>query len=63
MIGQFNQGFIIIRHRARMYIVDQHAADEKHTYEKLLKVKNKNTQPLVVPKALELTYIQKSIIK
>lgn len=35
VIGQFNLGFIITRLGADIFIVDQHATDEKYNFETL----------------------------
>ncbi len=35
VIGQFNLGFILARLGQDVFIIDQHAADEKRTFEKL----------------------------
>ena len=47
-------GFIIARLGQDLYILDQHACDEKYRYEELQKCTNINTQPLVVAKELDL---------
>ena len=47
-------GFIIARLGQDLYILDQHACDEKYRYEELQKSTNINTQPLVVAKELDL---------
>ena len=36
VIGQFNLGFIICQLNDDLFILDQHACDEKSTYERLL---------------------------
>jgi len=54
VLGQFNMGFIIARLGQDLYILDQHACDEKYRYEMLQKSTNINTQPLVVAKELDL---------
>ncbi len=54
ILGQFNLGFIIARLDDDLYILDQHACDEKYRYETLQKTTTMNSQPLVVPKDLEL---------
>ncbi|KAJ3362549.1 ATP-binding mismatch repair protein [Allomyces javanicus] len=47
ILGQFNLGFILVRHGAwDLYIVDQHAADEKYNYERYL-AEPPSVQPLV----------------
>lgn len=35
IIGQFNLGFIITKLNADIFIVDQHATDEKYNFEML----------------------------
>lgn len=35
IVGQFNLGFIICRLEKDLFIVDQHASDEKSTFERL----------------------------
>lgn len=48
IIGQFNLGFIIARLGNDIFIIDQHASDEKHNYETLQRTTVINTQPLIV---------------
>ena len=54
VLGQFNMGFIIARLGDDLYILDQHACDEKYRYETLQRSTNIGTQPLVVPQDMEL---------
>lgn len=35
VLGQFNLGFIIVRLGTHLFIVDQHASDEKYNYEQI----------------------------
>ena len=35
IVGQFNLGFIVARLGRDLYIIDQHAADEKYNFERL----------------------------
>lgn len=58
VIGQFNLGFIIAKLNSDLFIVDQHASDEKYNFENLQNTTQLQTQPLVVPEKLELTAIQ-----
>ena len=37
IIGQFNLGFIIVKYGPDLFIVDQHASDEKYNFEDLEK--------------------------
>lgn len=54
VIGQFNLGFIIGKLDKDLFIVDQHAADEKYNYERLSLSTILNQQPLLRPMSLEL---------
>jgi DNA mismatch repair protein PMS2 len=45
--GQFNLGFIIARLRDHLFIVDQHASDEKYRFETLQRTTKMTTQPLI----------------
>ncbi|GAB2220772.1 hypothetical protein Droror1_Dr00008444, partial [Drosera rotundifolia] len=47
VIGQFNLGFIIAKLDQELFIVDQHAADEKYNYEHLSQSTVLNQQPLL----------------
>lgn len=55
IIGQFNLGFIITRLNNDLFVVDQHASDEIHTYEKLVQNIELGAQNLIQPIELELT--------
>ena len=55
VIGQFNLGFIIARLGRELFIIDQHAADEKYNFERLQQVTRLNKQPMLQPQRLELT--------
>ncbi|KAJ1451026.1 hypothetical protein M885DRAFT_530745 [Pelagophyceae sp. CCMP2097] len=54
VLGQFNLGFIVCRLGASLYIVDQHAIDEKYRYEKFWRESKISTQPLIAPLSLDL---------
>jgi DNA mismatch repair protein PMS2 len=69
IIGQFNLGFILAirpaiddRDEEELFIIDQHAADEKYNYERLQRTVTLQSQRLVRPKPLELTAVQEEII-
>jgi DNA mismatch repair ATPase MutL len=47
IIGQFNLGFIIAKLDQDVFIIDQHASDEKYNYETLQQTTVINTQPLL----------------
>ncbi|EGG15030.1 MutL DNA mismatch repair protein [Cavenderia fasciculata] len=55
VIGQFNNSFIIARLDTDLFIVDQHAADEKYNYETLQKSHELISQPLIRPTHIQLT--------
>ncbi|XP_061347276.1 DNA mismatch repair protein PMS1 isoform X2 [Gastrolobium bilobum] len=55
VIGQFNLGFIIGKLDQDLFIVDQHAADEKYNFEHLSQSTILNQQPLLRPIRLELS--------
>lgn len=55
VIGQFNLGFIIGKLDQDLFIVDQHAADEKYNYERLSLSTILNQQPLLRSLILELS--------
>ncbi|KAF7521355.1 hypothetical protein G7054_g12479 [Neopestalotiopsis clavispora] len=78
IIGQFNLGFILaIRYAStntedaedqhamddELFIIDQHATDEKYNFERLQATTVVQSQRLVQPKALELTAIEEEVIK
>lgn len=48
IIGQFNLGFIITKLDADLFIVDQHATDEKYNFETLQNTTKITSQKLVV---------------
>ncbi|XP_057329736.1 mismatch repair endonuclease PMS2 [Microplitis mediator] len=62
VIGQFNLGFIITKLDGDIFIVDQHASDEKYRFEKLNNETKLKTQKLVIPKPLNLTAVNETIL-
>jgi DNA mismatch repair protein PMS2 len=62
ILGQFNLGFIIVRHRDDLFIVDQHATDEKYQFERLSRDTVLAGQRLVVPRPLELTAVSEDVL-
>jgi DNA mismatch repair protein PMS2 len=74
IIGQFNLGFIIAVKPANsmstdsggkhdeLFIIDQHASDEKYNYEKLRNTTEIQSQRLVHPMRLRLTALEEEII-
>lgn len=64
VLGQFNKGFIIARLRVRpgestssddLFIVDQHASDEKFNFETLQRTTVIKAQTLIKPRPVQLT--------
>ena len=56
IIGQFNLGFILARCRNQnLWILDQHACDEKYNFERLCKETAMHEQKLITPLQLELS--------
>ncbi|KAI5270838.1 DNA mismatch repair protein MutL [Aureobasidium subglaciale] len=69
IIGQFNLGFVLaVRPPSEtvlspdLFIIDQHAADEKYNFERFTETLILEPQPLAQPKQLELTAIEEEII-
>ncbi|KAI5779236.1 hypothetical protein EDC01DRAFT_711548 [Geopyxis carbonaria] len=52
--GQFNKGFILATRGAEVFIIDQHASDEKYNFETLQATTVVQHQPLVIPLELQL---------
>jgi DNA mismatch repair protein PMS2 len=63
VIGQFNLGFIIAKLENQLFIIDQHATDEKFRYEKLKSSHEIQLQSLLRPLTLELTAADKIIVQ
>lgn len=55
VLGQFNLGFIIAKLNNDLFIIDQHASDERTNFEKFSKETILNKQPLLHPQLLELS--------
>uniref|UniRef100_A0A1B6EBR8 MutL C-terminal dimerisation domain-containing protein n=1 Tax=Clastoptera arizonana TaxID=38151 RepID=A0A1B6EBR8_9HEMI len=62
VIGQFNLGFIIARLDSDLFIIDQHASDEKYNFETLQKSTTILNQKLVIPQQLNLTAVNEYIL-
>lgn len=76
IVGQFNLGFIIAVREAsppdasptapaqddEVFIIDQHASDEKFNFERLQTTTVVQSQRLVQPKTLELTAMEEEVI-
>ncbi|GAB00070.1 uncharacterized protein L969DRAFT_80078 [Mixia osmundae IAM 14324] len=59
ILGQFNLGFIIVRRSERsqddIFIIDQHASDEKYNFERLQAHTKMQSQRLLAPRLLHWT--------
>ena len=61
--GQFNLGFILAtRKSSDLFIIDQHASDEKFNFERLQTTTVVQNQRLVHPHPLQLTAIEEEIV-
>ncbi|XP_072044566.1 mismatch repair endonuclease PMS2-like [Amphiura filiformis] len=63
IIGQFNLGFIIAKLKSDLFIIDQHATDEKYNFEDLQKNTVLQSQRLIQPMKLELTAVNEMILR
>lgn len=71
IIGQFNLGFILATRSSdpdsesmgdELFIIDQHASDEKYNFERLQAATIVQSQRLVQPKTLDLTALEEEIV-
>ncbi|OBT45658.1 hypothetical protein VE00_03523 [Pseudogymnoascus sp. WSF 3629] len=73
IIGQFNLGFILASRTSHgsdstnkasddVFIIDQHASDEKYNFERLQASTTVQSQRLVQPKPLSLTAVEEEIV-
>ncbi len=62
IIGQFNQGFIITKLGDDLFIIDQHASDEKYNFEDQQRNTVLKSQRLIRPQSLDLTAVNESIL-
>ncbi|KAI1725238.1 mismatch repair endonuclease PMS2 [Ditylenchus destructor] len=62
VIGQFNEAFIITRMGKQMFMIDQHAADEKYNFERLQKNSRGTSQKLIQPMILNLGAVEENIL-
>ncbi|KAK1836473.1 hypothetical protein QBC39DRAFT_272595, partial [Podospora conica] len=71
IVGQFNLGFILaVRDAAapdtdaddELFIIDQHASDEKYNFERLQATTTIQSQRLVQPKPLDLTAVEEEVV-
>ena len=66
IIGQFNLGFIVVTRKLDnkydLFIVDQHASDEKYNFEMLQKETVFNSQRLIAPQPMDLSIIDELVV-
>lgn len=63
VIGQFNLGFILVKcAKNHLWILDQHACDERYNFEQLCKNTKIHEQPLFKPLPLELSPIEEACV-
>ncbi|CAM9199995.1 unnamed protein product, partial [Ectocarpus fasciculatus] len=62
VLGQFNLGFIIAQLRGDLYILDQHACDEKYRFETLQESTIIHQQPLIQPMLIDLTCAEEIVV-
>ncbi|NWS71398.1 PMS2 endonuclease, partial [Crotophaga sulcirostris] len=62
IIGQFNLGFIIAKLNSDLFIIDQHATDEKYNFEMLQQHTVLQGQKLIAPQHLNLTAVNETIL-
>uniref|UniRef100_A0A4W3H7Q5 Mismatch repair endonuclease PMS2 n=1 Tax=Callorhinchus milii TaxID=7868 RepID=A0A4W3H7Q5_CALMI len=62
IIGQFNLGFIITKLDSDLFIIDQHATDEKYNFEMLQQHTVLQGQKLIAPQKLHLTAVSETVL-
>lgn len=62
IIGQFNLGFIITKLNSDVFMIDQHATDEKYNFEMLQQHTVLQGQKLIVPQKLQLTVVSENVL-
>eukprot|EP00249_Psilotum_nudum_P020639 c27788_g1_i2 orf=360-2978(-) len=62
VVGQFNLGFILAKLDQDLFIIDQHASDEKYNFERLSKSTVLNRQPLLRPLPLDLSAAEEVVV-
>lgn len=62
ILGQFNLGFIIVLLDNDVFLIDQHASDEKYNYERLQHSTTIHEQNLICPQQLDISLAYEDII-
>ncbi|KAF8367282.1 pms-2 [Pristionchus pacificus] len=63
IVGQFNSGFIITKLNGHLFIVDQHASDEKANFEKFQKSAVVKNQETIRPQPLSMGAVAETIVR
>ncbi|KAM5228479.1 mismatch repair endonuclease PMS2 [Ctenodactylus gundi] len=62
IVGQFNLGFVVAKLEGDLFLVDQHAADEKYNFERLQRHSVLRAQRLLKPQTLNLTAVNEAVL-
>ncbi|KAJ8363841.1 hypothetical protein SKAU_G00126720 [Synaphobranchus kaupii] len=62
IIGQFNLGFIITKLKSDIFMIDQHATDEKYNFEMLQQHTVLQGQRLIAPQKLQLPAVSETVL-
>lgn len=64
VIGQFNLGFILVTLNlsGNVFIIDQHASDEKYNFERLCGLHITRSQALIVPQTMDLSPMDELVV-
>ncbi|XP_035261656.1 mismatch repair endonuclease PMS2 isoform X2 [Anguilla anguilla] len=62
IIGQFNLGFIITKLKSDVFMIDQHASDEKYNFEMLQQHTVLQGQRLIAPQNLHLPAVSETVL-
>ncbi|KAG7260546.1 hypothetical protein CRUP_024738 [Coryphaenoides rupestris] len=62
VLGQFNLGFIITKLNSDLFMIDQHATDEKYNFETLQQHTVLQGQRLIAPQKLHLTAVGENVL-
>eukprot|EP01034_Spumella_vulgaris_P024390 gene24390-30734_t len=63
VVGQYSLGFIVAELDGDLFVMDQHACDEKYKFETLQQTTRIHQQPLLVPLRLQTSVAMESVIR